>query len=157
MKKLLPTNSIANELAGSSAFFPNSDAQAVPQTLPVPHEERIVSNHDTGTSSNHATMVAGNQATMPPRRPDAVSLNRTEPDLEPIRQAVRQVGKEAATYRLSREEKRWLGELVYRFVQKGYRTSENEIARIAINWLLRDHQAHGAEGVLAQLLDALHR
>ncbi|HEX9597532.1 MAG TPA: hypothetical protein VF982_11680 [Anaerolineales bacterium] len=157
MKKQLPTHLIANELAGSSAFFPNGDTPPVPQTIPIPREEPAINNHDAKPSANHDTTVASNHATMPPRQQDGVSPEETERGIEPIRQVVKQVGKEAATYRLTREEKRWLGELVYRFGQKGYRTSENEITRIAINWLLRDHQAHGAKSVLAQLLEALHR
>ena len=157
MKKQLPTHLIANELAGSSAFFPNGDTPPVPQTIPIPREEPAINNHDAKPSANHDTTVASNHATMPPRQHDEPVATQAEYDIEVIRQVVRQVGKEAATYRLTHGEKQWLGELVYHFGQKGYRTSENEIARIAINWLLRDHQAHGTKSVLAQLLEALHR
>lgn len=155
MKKQLPTDSIANELTGSSVFFANGKPVAVPQPHTV--DPALDTDHDSRPGSNHAPTVAGNHATVPPQPQDEPSFGQEAGDLEAIRQVVKQVGKEAATYRLTREEKQQLGELVYRYGQQGYRTSENEITRIAINWLLRDQRSRGPQSVLAQLLDALHR
>ncbi len=39
---------------------------------------------------------------------------------------------------------------------QGARTSENEITRIAVNWILLDYQKHGPRSVLTQLLASLH-
>ncbi len=63
--------------------------------------------------------------------------------LEEMRQAVKQLGKEAATHRFTPEEKRTLADLVYTYNRQGYRTSENEITRIAVNWLLLDFKERG--------------
>jgi len=35
-------------------------------------------------------------------------------------------------------------------------TNENEITRIAVNWILLDYQKHGPRSVLTQLLASLH-
>ena len=71
-----------------------------------------------------------------------------------IRRMVReQLGVKAATYRFTPEEKRALRELVYTYEGTGTRTSENEIIRIALNWLLADYQQHGQESILAQTLE----
>ena len=153
MKKQLPTDGIANELTGSSVFFANGQPAA--ETQPHTVAPAVDTDHASRPGSNHAPTVAGNHATVPPS--DESGADQTGDDLESIRQVVKQVGKEAATYRLTREEKQQLGELVYRYGQQGYRTSENEITRIAINWLLRDQRSRGPQSVLAQLLDALHR
>lgn len=77
--------------------------------------------------------------------------------LETIRKTVRQVGKEAATHRFTAEEKAALADIVYAYSRKGRKTSENEMTRIAVNWLLLDYQERGDGSMLAQVLDALHR
>lgn len=64
-----------------------------------------------------------------------------------------QLGVKAATYRFTPEEKRALRELVYTYEGTGTRTSENEIIRIALNWLLADYQQHGQASILAQTLE----
>jgi hypothetical protein len=92
-------------------------------------------------SSNHATMQPDNQ--------DGV--------IEYIRQAVRQTGKEAGTYRITREEKRALLEICYSFRLSGIRTSENEITRIAINYLIYDHKSNPKDSVLECVIEAIHQ
>jgi len=76
--------------------------------------------------------------------------------LEEVRRVVKQLGKEAATFRLTGQEKRTLADLVYTYHRQGYRTSENEITRIAVNWLLLDFQEAGEGSVLARILERLH-
>ena len=80
----------------------------------------------------------------------------TPTTVELVRKAVKRVGKEAATYRFTPEEKQHLADIVYTYNRQGYRTSENEITRIAVNWLLWDYQEQGEQSVLARLLRALH-
>lgn len=182
MKKQLPIAGIANELSGASAFFPK---QGSPSTQPSPptHEDhvepsRVVhrdpraipqpenfaqpsnpkSAQEQQESPNdlphdQAIVQPSNHDTMPPRHQAAVIPSL----MEAIRKVVKQVGKEAATHRFTAEEKRKLAEIVYTYERQGYRTSENEITRIAVNWLLFDYDEHGANSVLARLLDSLHR
>lgn len=87
---------------------------------------------------------------MPPQQADFVLL-------EQIRKVVKQVGKEAATYRLTQAEKQQLADIVYTYKRLGCRTSDNELARIAISWLILDYQAQGEQSVLARVLETLHR
>jgi hypothetical protein len=97
-------------------------------------------------------MATSNHATMPPSHQEGVPPTM----LETIRKVVKQVGKEAATHRFTEEEKRKLAELVYTYERQGYRTSENEITRIAVNWLLLEYAEQGVNSVLASLLRVLH-
>jgi hypothetical protein len=91
-------------------------------------------------SSNHAAML-------PDKHDDVI---------EQIRQAVRQTGKEAGTYRITREEKKALLEICYSHRLDGIRTSENEITRIAINYLIHDHKSNAKDSILERVIEAIH-
>src|SRR4051794_25454102 len=47
--------------------------------------------------------------------------------LQTVRRAVKQLGKEAAIYRFTQDEKKALREIVYTYRERGVKTSENEI------------------------------
>jgi hypothetical protein len=57
--------------------------------------------------------------------------------------------------RLTPEEKGHLADLVYTYKRQGIKTSENEINRIAVNYILSDYVENGAESVLARVIAAL--
>lgn len=183
MKKKLPAHDIANELSGSSVFFSTQKKPALNQSVPAQTEADAAtgsetnlatsgvepqqaenapaSTHDTMTPRTHETKRSRKQpqmaarprtTTTPAATPTAVS-----PDLlEEIRRVVKQLGKEAATHRFTVEEKRALADLVYTYHRQGYRTSENEITRIAVNWLLLDFKGRGEQSVLSRMLELLH-
>jgi len=67
------------------------------------------------------------------------------------------VGKDSATYRFTPEKKRALLELSFSYKMQGYKTSENEIVRIAINFILEDQKQSGQNGVLQRVLEALSK
>ena len=131
-------------------------------TSPRDHDTVIPSYRDAEQSQKNQTPpIVSNQATTPPKDHDT-TLPRyrdtiTPATLETMRKAVKQLGKEAATHRFTEAEKRAIGDIVYTYDRQGYRTSENEITRIAIHCLLQDYQQYGAQSVLARLLDTLHK
>jgi hypothetical protein len=90
-----------------------------------------------------------NHATMQPDSHDDV--------IEYVRQAVKHTGKEAGTYRITREEKKALLEICYSFRMEGIRTSENEITRIALNYLIHDHENNKKNSVLERVIEAIHK
>jgi len=69
---------------------------------------------------------------------------------------VKQLGKEAATHRFTTDEKRRLKAIEHAYLEKGIRTSENEITRISINYMLEDYKTNGRESILAQVLKLLN-
>jgi hypothetical protein len=77
--------------------------------------------------------------------------------LEFVRRAVRTLGKEAATYRFTQEEKRALSSIVYAYKERGVKTSENEITRIALNYLIDEYRRNDTSSILAQVLSRLNR
>ena len=72
-----------------------------------------------------------------------------------IRKAVRQTGKEVSFVRLTPEEKKQLGDVIYSYKGQGVKTSENEITRIAVNFLLEDYRQNGENSVLQKVMEAL--
>ena len=184
MKKKLDIGNITNELAGASLFFTKSPAppaidevkaaDSIPpevnahrespdQPSPVKKKRNtdkssrlvkpklvdenimIASKH----ASNNASMQANNDANIQAFNHDII--------IETIRKAVKDVGKESATYRFTPEEKKALLELSFSYKMQGYKTSENELTRIAINFLLEDQKQNGQNSVLQRVLDALKK
>ena len=162
MKKKLDTSGVMNELRGQSVFFPERKEELTTQgkqpttppfveqneprgktndtVIPRYHDTTIPKHHDTTVSSNHDTMVSPGDDGM----------------IEEVRRAVKQVGKEPATQRLTLEEKQTLRSIEFTYGQQGIITSGNEILRIATNYILRDYQKNGENSILAKVLRSLN-
>ena len=95
---------------------------------------------ETATPSNHDTVI--------PRYHDAI--------IELVRKAVRELGKEAATHRFTLEEKRAISDIIYTYKNNGIKTSENEIARISVNFIIEDYRENGENSILHKILEALN-
>jgi hypothetical protein len=163
MKKKLNVDSIQSELRGGSAFFPGYKS---PDSPPSPKEERkqakIVdtpakkkkttvrpdAGRDTMTPRHHDTTVSRYHDTMIPQEDTDI--------FEVVRKAVKQLGKEAATHRFTLAEKNLLADIEYTYKREGIRTSENEITRISINYIIEDYRQHGEESILAKILKRLN-
>ena len=102
----------------------------------------------TEQPSNRDTMVPRNHDTMLPWYHDTI--------IEIVRKAVKEFGKEAATHRFTPEEKRGVADVIYTYHGSGIRTSENEITRIAVNYLIQDYKENGENSVLDKILKALN-
>lgn len=73
-----------------------------------------------------------------------------------IRAAVKVFGKEAATHRWTVEEKQAVADLVYTYGRQNIRTTENEISRIGVNFLIEDYKRNGENSLLHKVLTALN-
>lgn len=105
----------------------------------------------------------------PSRRPARPNSNTSKPPDElastlasvdastvaAIRQVIKAPGREVSYVRVTPEEKADLADIVYTYKRQGQKTSENEINRIAINYLLLDYRENGQQSVLARVLAAL--
>ena len=141
-KKKLDTVGILNELTGKSRFFES----------PMQSEEMNITEKKIEPSppdDNHATTIPSNHDTVIPRYHDTATI-------EIVRKALKIFGKEAATHRFTLEEKQTLAKIIFTFRQKNLRTSENEITRIAINWLMLDYKKSEEKSILHQALLALN-
>ena len=75
--------------------------------------------------------------------------------VEAIRKVVKVTGREVSFVRLSQHEKDQLADIVYMYKRRGRKTTETEINRIAVNFILEDFRANGEASVLARVLEAL--
>jgi hypothetical protein len=114
---------------------------------PRPVVEKTDIETSSATPRDHGTEIPRNLDTTTPRYHDSTIIS--------IRSAVRKFGKEAATHRFTQDEKRALGDVIHQYRQQDIKTSENEIARIAINFLLQDFEEQAEESILAKTLKAL--
>jgi len=96
-------------------------------------------HHDVTTSLSHAIMVSCNQEM-----------------IARLRSAVKQIGKEPTTCRLTTEEKKTLKTVEFEYSNRDIKTSANEILRIAINIIVDDYQANGEASMLDKVLTALN-
>ena len=103
---------------------------------------------DTTIPSNHATVI--------PRHHDTMVSSNHDTTIEIVRKAVKEMGKEAATHRFTVDEKRAVLDLIYSYKGLGLKTSENEVARIAINYILEDYKQNGRNSILDKVLKALN-
>jgi phage gp16-like protein len=116
---------------------PRLPAQDQPEEAPA---RKTAPKKASRQDSKPASTLASNQASL----------------IETIRKTVKSLGNKVSFTRLTPEEKGRLTDLVYTYKRQGIKTSENEINRIAINFLLEDFKKNGKESVLAQVIDALN-
>lgn len=168
MKKKLNETDIANELRDASLFFrrpaPTEVEEAeAPEPKPSRRAGRVRKDAEASrpaeTTATEEEQASAPPASLEPAEPPAVDpapLLEPEDRIEVIRRAVKQLGKESTFSRFTREEKDALGDIVYSYKRSGVRTSENEVIRIAVNWLLEDYRSDGPNSVLAQVLGKLN-
>jgi hypothetical protein len=144
----------AKPAAPVADFLPASEANLA---------KRGNNNHGLDQADQTASSLASTPASMlawTENKPISPAKTKTHDYIETIRKTVKQVGKEPVFVRVTPEEKQQLSSLVFAFNdlyrEAGRKTSENEVGRIALNWLLADYQAHGQQSVLAQVLAALN-
>ena len=86
---------------------------------------------------NHNTKQPRHRETKQPRNHETMVSRYHDTIIEAVRKAVKELGKEAATHRFTMEEKKALSDIIYAYKNRGIKTSENEIARIAVNYILQ--------------------
>ncbi len=99
----------------------------------------IPSNRDTTVSRQHVT-----------------TADSGDDSIEVVRKAVKLLGEKAATHRFTADEKDAIADIVYSLRKKGITTSENEITRIAINYLVWEYRQRKQESILAIVLERLN-
>ena len=98
------------------------------------------SNHD------HATQ---------PRNHDTTVSRYHDTIIELVRKAVKELGKEAATHRFTMEEKKTIADIIYSYKNRGIRTSENEVTRIAVNFIINDYKENGENSILDKMIKGI--
>jgi hypothetical protein len=134
---------------GDSPLFATRPKQVPPSedALPIQEPEKAI-QVGTKEPAIHDARIPGNHDTMPPQY-DPVLIAQ-------IRKKVKEFGKEAATFRFTLDEKRALREIIYKFSTREIHTSENEVTRISINFIIEDFKRNGKDSLLQGVIDALN-
>ena len=147
-KKPFPTDALTNELAGASAFFqPQATkppaAASLPSPLPSPPPALV------------ADKPVRQQTKKAPSQIASVLASYQQELVEIIRRTVKKGGRIVSFVRLTQTEKDQLADIVYTYKRRGMKTTENEINRIAINFLLEDYKRNGEASMLVKVIEAL--
>jgi hypothetical protein len=121
-----------------------------PRQSPVPAEPAPEPTPAPATPAR-----APRQRAAAPPRPVAAAPVATVGDgdtIEALQRALKTVGKEIFYARVAPEEKRRVDETVFALKQAGVRTSVNDVGRIALNYLMADHEANGEQSILTRVL-----
>lgn len=97
------------------------------------------------------------EATVIPRHHDTTVSRYHDTMVETVRVAVKQFGKEAATHRFTPEEKKAIADIIYTYKMRGIGTSENQLTRIGVHFLLEDYEKNGENSLLDRVLKALNK
>jgi hypothetical protein len=124
-----------------------------PPTQPVNEEIKPPTEVPTKKSSNRDTTVSRHHDTV---APSEVPPTIDDAYIEEIRKAVKQLGEKAATHRFTGDEKDKLSDIVFAYKKKGTTTSENELTRIAVNYMLYDYHKNKQSSIIATVLERLH-
>jgi len=131
-----------NGLADSPFFTPPpKESVAIFPSAPTPLPDLSPIAENVVVSRHHGGMI--------PPHEDAT--------IEHIRKAVKEFGKEAATHRFTSAEKRAIANIVHSLNMQGIRTTENTIARIAINFVIDEFNQRGKDSLLGLVLQALNK
>lgn len=110
----------------------------------------MAADKQQGPDSDIGIMVPTNKGTSAHGQK---ALN-TDALIDLIRRSLIQGNKEVASYRLSASEKDGLADVLYSLKKRGLKSSEIEVARIAINWLLNDYNSKDDESILIRVLES---
>jgi hypothetical protein len=163
-KPASPFASLGTDKALLRSTRPQTEDAPLPTATDVPpplmeqptHMRAVSAVETTSRATPKARQQPRRKETSPPSNHDTTVSRYHGETVETIRRAVRVVGKEAATYRFSPEEKARMADLIYTYKRQGIRTSENEVSRIALNFIFQDYEENGDGSVLAKVLDALN-
>ena len=143
-------------LADSPFFSATQKGGPVAPPPDRPQTERKPEKGKGNAKKPQAVKRTGHRGPAKPRHRDTTVSRYHDAIVEVVRKAVKQFGKEAATHRFTVAEKKAIADIIYAYRNQGIRTSENEIARIAVNFILHDYRENGENSVLDRVLRALN-
>ena len=143
-------------LADSPLFSVPSKKVAAPPSDLRSGKERERIRREGHSEKQRASKQPSNRDTATPRSRETTVSRYHDTIIELVRKAVKEFGKEAATHRFTTEEKKAIADIIYSCRSRGIRTNENEITRIAVNFILDDHRENGENSILDRVLRALN-
>src|SRR5918911_1635437 len=104
-----------------------------PKTVP-PSEEKLQGEQKPAQTSKELPKKAIKKES----RSASTLASKQDSTIETIRKTVKTLGTKVSFTRVTPEEKGRVEDIVYTYKRQGVKTSENEINRIAMNFLIED-------------------
>jgi hypothetical protein len=165
MKKQLNTDAVMNELRTGSAFFKQSEPEdpstinapsqneQMPQPPPPEKNEPKLSTAPQKADSKQESMLASKQVSIQEKEQESLQANSEESIEDKILAAIAITPIKPNTFRYALEELDFIRDVVYEADVK-YQTKldKNDVARIALQWLMTDYRANKQESLLVSIL-----
>ena len=135
--------------------MPPVPSEAVASEHMTPAAKTPVTRSRSKSSSKRSAPLASRVATESLSSLASTLAGVEAETIDAIRKVVKTQGREVSFIRLTPEEKGQISDIVYTYKRQGQKTTENQINRIAINYLLHDYHEHGEQSVLARVLASL--
>ena len=163
-KKKIDVGKVANELREGSVFFrpPAAETPEAPEAGPVAsptprRPEGVTTRRRDVTTARLPDAAADRRhdSAASRRRGAAAAREGARDRATALAQGVQELGTKRTTIRFSRSEKAALREIVHTYDRREIRTTENELTRIAVSWLVEDYRELGEGSVLARVVAQL--
>lgn len=165
MKKQLNTDAVTNELKAGSAFFnikqPEPTQDSGSATVPPAQVEQSTHSPTSPKSENVQKEASTHQERVSTNKEVSKQVTKQESLQESNEETVEDkiLGTIAITpikpntFRYSLKELNFVRDVVYEAEVK-YKTKldKNDVVRIALEWLMIDHQENGQDSLLARIL-----
>jgi hypothetical protein len=131
-----------------SPFF-----QASPQPIQEPKvdvdstqtkPEKVAGNGDVTTPRRRDTMAS--------RRHDATTPKKFAVDEQKLAETLKEVGRERTSLRMTEDEKAGVAQIVYNLRAEGVKLSENDVFRVALNFVLEDYEFNTPNSLIESVL-----
>jgi hypothetical protein len=149
---------MADQTVRPASPFSGLDKALLRSTQQPAQEAETVKKPSRTQGREQAPSGASKQPSDPANELASVLASNPDSDqetIEAIRKSVKVSGKEVAYIRLTPEEKQHVADIVYTYKRQGKKTTENEIGRIALNYILIDYRTNGERSILARVIEAL--
>ena len=147
---------------GADIFFGGEPAPAAPEELSDEAENPVADQEQSAPPAPIRPLRPAEERQPARARASTLASEQasrlaaaSDETIDIIRRAVKVAGKEVSFVRLTVEEKAQLADIVYTYKRQGKKTTENEINRIAVNYMIADYKANGERSVLARVIAAL--
>ena len=150
------TESVVPEVGESPTPPPSAESSPVePAVAPTAARRPVRRASGRTQPTDESDAIDSKQASKLARQRADAQASTDRELVDAIRKVVKVPGREVSFVRLTPEEKAQLTDIVYTYKRQGMKTTETEINRIALNYLLHDYHEHGEHSVLARVLAAL--
>ncbi len=148
--------------AASATEAPEAAPADIPsRSRPAPRKGQAPSlpeemQGETAQARNQPVERVSKHASTRARKQNGIEAgDQSDAWVDKIRKSVRVPGKEVVYMRVTPQEKLRLRDIAYSYQRQGTKTTDTEISRIAVNYILEDYEQNRESSVLARVIASM--